>query len=979
MIAFFYRLGVTGLPLVGVLVVLSCFNPPTKAAAQPANLAAGRGLFVDVPAPALRVNLAASVSRRRVVTVDITAVRSLRSVQARLPFNLFADAAYEGVVEQVVDRGPDEFTLQGSLSGQPFSSFTLSVKADVAVLNVRTTDRGLFQLRHLENSFYDVRQIDESQYPPCGNEAKHSISIPARAGEPVQGAKSGGGPAADSGAILDVLVVYTAQARNAAGGTPSMQALINLAIDESNMAYQQSLITPRLRLVHQQEVSYTQSATFDTDLNRLTTPGDGHLDEVHALRNAYGADMVCLLIDNSQYCGLAHVMTSLSPGFEGSAFSVVHQGCATGYYSFAHELGHNMGCNHDLANSAGSGLYAYSYGWRFTGNDANEYRTVMAYAPGTRIPRFSNPGVLYQGVATGVATNLPNAAHNALTINNSAFTIANFRPSVGPCIFVLSSVSTNISSAAATGTFTFSTASNSCTWTGVTQSAFISLVGATNGTGNGSLAFAVLTNNGTTARTGSISVAGQFFTVVQAAYAVPLAVALDVPGTLWSTSGSANWFGQPGTTHDGVDAAQSGDLNGRETNYLEGIISGPGNLGFWWKVSSEANYDFLSVSVDGGVSNEISGNVDWTYVTLPLSSGPHTVRWTYRKDETVDAGADAGWVDQVQMPRRDFKILALTNSATVLNHTAVTGDDRGGMAASSTHVFYTGDSATARFSLLDLTGGTGLGPSYDGLISDLQTETVYLLASNNVPVSGSNFTGTANRLLELTATGTLSGGFIPLSQPIPLGGTRGGTQSGLFSGYGQIVLHNRTHVFSIALPSGLVNELGPLAEPAHVLSDSWAYWGVAEYFSNSVYLAYVRNSTGIYRMRVQDGTSNAVAAFANLGDMASFTVSVPRSRWYFHHETASQFSGAGEIIGYAGARFAPVPSGYFVVGSTVWSNNAVRVEFRGPPLTAAVVEFSSNLTSWLPIVTNVINTNGVLRYTNSAPGASHRIYRARVP
>jgi quercetin dioxygenase-like cupin family protein len=41
-----------------------------------------------------------------------------------------------------------------------------------------------------------------------------------------------------------------------------------------------------------------------------------------------------------------------------------------------------------------------------------------------------------------------------------------------------------------------------------------------------------------------------------------------------------------------------------------------------------------------------------------------------------------------------------------------------------------------------LSGGTSLGLIHDGLVSDLKTETMYLLASNNTPVSGSNFTGT---------------------------------------------------------------------------------------------------------------------------------------------------------------------------------------------------------------------------------------------
>lgn len=65
--------------------------------------------------------------------------------------------------------------------------------------------------------------------------------------------------------------------------------------------------------------------------------------------------------------------------------------------------------------------------------DGERYRTVMAYdnefGEYTRIPYFSNPDVSYQGIPTGVLPGQPNEANNALTINNSASTVASFRQS----------------------------------------------------------------------------------------------------------------------------------------------------------------------------------------------------------------------------------------------------------------------------------------------------------------------------------------------------------------------------------------------------------------------------------------------------------------------------------------------------------------------------------------------------------------------
>jgi hypothetical protein len=277
---------------------------------------------------------------------------------------------------------------------------------------------------------HEIRQIDDSQFPPCALGSQGSVRAPETGN--VIPAYSADIAADDNGNTFDVMVVYTQAARTAAGGTIAMEALINLAVDETNIAYGNSLITPRVNLVHQAEVSYNESAGFSTALSNLTGTSDGYMDNIHSLRDTYGADMVSLFIDNSSYCGKAWLMRSLSPSFESNAFSVVHLDCATGYYSFSHEMGHNMGCHHAVGDGVppleqGDGLYNYSHGWHFA---SSAYRTIMAYRPGTRIDHFSNPDVTYAGYATGVPPGSSNEAHNALSINNAAYTVANWRQSV---------------------------------------------------------------------------------------------------------------------------------------------------------------------------------------------------------------------------------------------------------------------------------------------------------------------------------------------------------------------------------------------------------------------------------------------------------------------------------------------------------------------------------------------------------------------
>jgi hypothetical protein len=232
------------------------------------------------------------------------------------------------------------------------------------------------------------------------------------------------------GPMLNVLVVYTAEARVAEGGVAAIQTKIILAVAESNQAYANSQVSQRLNLVHQYESpSYVENGDFSVELSRVATQNDGFLDEVHALRDQYCADLVVMIVAGSQYCGIAYLMTApASVAAKTIAFSVTSRICATGYYTFAHELGHNMGCHHDRQNAGfESPAYPYSYGYR---TPDNAYRTIMAYAPGTRIQFFSNPNIVYAGHVIGVAEPAPDSAENWKSLNNTAPIVAQFR---GPC------------------------------------------------------------------------------------------------------------------------------------------------------------------------------------------------------------------------------------------------------------------------------------------------------------------------------------------------------------------------------------------------------------------------------------------------------------------------------------------------------------------------------------------------------------------
>jgi len=130
-----------------------------------------------------------------------------------------------------------------------------------------------------------------------------------------------------------------------------------------------------------------------------------------------------------------------------------------------------------------------------------------------------------------------------------------------------------------------------------------------------------------------------------------LGEALNIPGITITTSSNANWFPESSTSHDGISAAQSGDISDSQSSFMEFTVHGPGLLSFWWKVSSESGWDFLKFYIDGVPQNiDISGDVDWTQVSgINIPSGSHTLRWTYSKDGSASNGSDAGWVDEIFM------------------------------------------------------------------------------------------------------------------------------------------------------------------------------------------------------------------------------------------------------------------------------------------------------------------------------------------
>ena len=118
------------------------------------------------------------------------------------------------------------------------------------------------------------------------------------------------------------------------------------------------------------------------------------------------------------------------------------------------------------------------------------------------------------------------------------------------------------------------------------------------------------------------------------------------------TMGTYPWTIDSSTYHSGNYAARSGSITHSQSSTMEiiRILSSVGTLSFWYKISSEANYDFLKFSVDGIVQGSWSGTVDWTQVSFTIPAGQHTFKWAYTKDASESSGSDCAWIDDIIFP-----------------------------------------------------------------------------------------------------------------------------------------------------------------------------------------------------------------------------------------------------------------------------------------------------------------------------------------
>ena len=473
--------------------------------------------------------------RKRNVRIDLDRLAGIREdidAQRAAPavvLNLLEDVRFRAVFE---DATPTlwGYSLSGRLEGERFGTVTLVVNGDIVAGTVRTLT-ATYSIRSVGVGVHVVEEVE----PPTLDE-DDAIVPPASAVSPAQPfLPSSASAEEDDGSEIDVFVFYTNAVRDALNGMRSTRAQIDLAVTETNAAYEASGAAQRIRLVGAVETRYEDIHPSFTDLDRLRDAGDGYMDEVHLIRDAYAADLVHLLTEKGGSRGWLNPYDDTF-GFAQTAVG----GKRLPSRVFAHELGHNMGLHHDRYELLGMDLNwptPYSHGYVNQAAFADDapagacWYTIMAYfnqcgdagLGGPSLMRFSNPNQYYpdaDGDPMGIPGEDPSEevdgpADAVRSLNETRTSVANFRASANRCSYRLTRADDErIAVGVDGGSFTVGVEfDEGCPVGAISHDEFVELV--TRPTDEGvEVAFEVAGNDGG-ARIGLITIMGESVEILQ--------------------------------------------------------------------------------------------------------------------------------------------------------------------------------------------------------------------------------------------------------------------------------------------------------------------------------------------------------------------------------------------------------------------------------------------------------------------------------
>ncbi|MCW5977378.1 MAG: DUF2341 domain-containing protein [Bryobacteraceae bacterium] len=241
----------------------------------------------------------------------------------------------------------------------------------------------------------------------------------------------------------------------------------------------------------------------------------------------------------------------------GQTFTVTQQAAACSYSISPTQINAGSGA------ASGSVAVTASSGCAWTASSNAGWISITSGESGS-----GNGSVGYSVQANATTS----SRQGTLTIGGQTFTVTQQGDS-SSCAYGISPGQVNVAADATTGSVAV-TAASGCAWTASSNAAWISITSGSSGSGNGNTGYSVQANGTSSSRQGTLTIAGQTFTVTQEAgtcgYALSPTVATVGPssttgkvnvttatGCPWTASSSAAWL----SITSGASGNGSGSVN----------------------------------------------------------------------------------------------------------------------------------------------------------------------------------------------------------------------------------------------------------------------------------------------------------------------------------------------------------------------------------------------------------------------------------